>query len=306
MKYVMMQPSVLRFEWELQIVIHNLLSHGVHKEDIVILFSKHDDNVATNIKNIGVNVHVYEDKRDYGLYIPSLKPYLMWQYLEEDKSRENETYFYMDSDVIFRELPDPKQHMFTNDKEICYGSDCGGYLNYDYMIQCSNGKEIIQDMCNIVGITVEQVMSINEKSIGAQYIISKPKAEYFKKVYNDSNALWRYIEHKNTDMQKWTVEMTSQLWNLIYFNIEPKISQDLDFSWATDHYDEYYNKKILHNAGVIDEYQNLFFKGQYTDRVPFYDDFEHIFIDSNSMHYVNELNKTREWLEDNQYFKGEK
>ena len=106
MKYIMAQPAVLRFEQETQVCIHNLLKNGIDTEDIIILFSKHDDSVVENIIKTGVNVHVYEDERFDFEYIPSLKPYLMYRYLEEDILRENETYFYMDSDVIFREIPD--------------------------------------------------------------------------------------------------------------------------------------------------------------------------------------------------------
>ena len=50
----------------------------------------------------GVEVHVYEDSRDDKEYIPSIKPYLWWKYLEENPKRENERYMYIDSDVIFR------------------------------------------------------------------------------------------------------------------------------------------------------------------------------------------------------------
>ena len=86
MKYVMAQPAVPRFEWEVKVAIYGLLKAEVLKEDIVILFSRHDESVISEIKNIGVNVHVYSDDRYDFEYIPSLKPYLMHRYLEEDVS----------------------------------------------------------------------------------------------------------------------------------------------------------------------------------------------------------------------------
>ena len=146
MKYVMAQPAVPRFEWEVKVAIYGLLKAGVLKEDIVILFSRHEESVISEIKNIGVNVHVYSDDRVDFEYIPSLKPYLMHRYLEEDVSRENETYFFMDSDVIVKEQPETDSHL----RGVWYGSDCGGYLNYDYIVQCDNGFNILKDMSEIV------------------------------------------------------------------------------------------------------------------------------------------------------------
>ena len=61
MKYVMSQPAVLRFEWEIEVAIYALFKIGIAKEDIVILFSKHSDEVVKNIERLGVNVHVYDE-----------------------------------------------------------------------------------------------------------------------------------------------------------------------------------------------------------------------------------------------------
>lgn len=296
MKYIMAQPSVPRFEWEVQVCIHNLISHDISPKDIVILFSKHDDNVSDNIKSLGVNVHVYDDNRDYGEYIPSLKPYLFYRYLKEDKKRENETYFFMDSDVVFTKKINYKDILKDNSTNTFYGSDCNGYLNYDYIIQCTNGQHVLEDMCNIIGITVEDVKAINNDSIGAQYILVNPTSEYFEKVWLDSERLWRYFETIDSDIQKWTAEMWATLWNMIYFNVRPKACEELDFSWATDDVLAWNEKSIYHNAGVEDEYKNMFFKGQYIYVSPFDSILEEIDESKNSYNYVQEILKTKKWL----------
>ena len=293
MKYIMAQPAVLRFEWEIQVCIHNLLKNGIDKEDIIILFSKHDDSVVENITKTGVNVHVYEDERFDFEYIPSLKPYLMYRYLEEDNLRENETYFYMDSDVIFREIPDYSK-IETSYSHWC-GSDCNGYLNYDYIIQCEKGKEILEGMANIIGISVDDIYNMNNSSIGAQYVITEPMAEYFKKVYEDSIKLWKYIKDVDTNFQKWAVEMNATIWNMPLFNITPHVSKELSFCWATDTIDKWYDNKIFHNAGV-DGQEYLFFKGRYTNTTPFNKNHDYINKDYASYKYLENIKETEEWL----------
>lgn len=293
MKYIMGQPAVLRFEWETQVCIHNLLKNGIDKEDIIILFSKHDDSVVKNIQKTGVNVHVYKDERFDFEYIPSLKPYLMYKYLEEDILRENETYFYMDSDVIFREVPDYSK-IETSYSHWC-GSDCNGYLNYDYIIQCEKGKEILQGMADIIGISVEDIYNMNNSSIGAQYVISEPMAVYFKKVYEDSIKLWKYIKDIDTNFQKWAVEMNATIWNMPLFNIVPHVSKELSFCWATDPIDKWYENKIFHNAGVAGQ-DYLFFKGGYNNTTPFNKNHDYVSKDYASYKYLENIKETEEWL----------
>ena len=53
-----------------------------------------------------MEVHVYSDADRERTYIPSVKPFLWMKYLEEDKTREQGSYFYIDSDVLFREIPE--------------------------------------------------------------------------------------------------------------------------------------------------------------------------------------------------------
>ena len=291
MKYVMSQPAVLRFEWEIEVAIYALFKIGIAKEDIVILFSKRSDEVVKNIEKLGVNVHVYDDKRFDVSYIPSIKPYLMYRYLEEDRSRENETYFFMDSDVIVNEVPNVE-----STKDTWYGSNCNGYLNYDYIIQCKNGKQILEDMCYIVGVSVEEVKQINNNSIGAQYIMCKPKSEYFKKVYEDSIRLWIYVKDLDTNLQKWTAEMWSTLWCMIPFGVMPKVSEDMDFTWATDGVSEWDERKIFHNAGVTQDRKELFFKGTYTNSTPYEVDINDYSKDFASYRYVELIHETKQFL----------
>ena len=101
MKIILCQPAIKRFEWELEVCLTNLQSVGFDMKDVILLFTVHNSKVTETLANkYGVEVHTYTDKRADKQYIPSVKPWLWWQFLAEDPERENEDYFYFDSDVI--------------------------------------------------------------------------------------------------------------------------------------------------------------------------------------------------------------
>lgn len=290
MKYILCQPAITRFKWELEVCLTNLKKLGI--KDIVLLFSKRDEKIPSFFEDkYGVEVHVYEDFRDDKGYIPSIKPYLWWKYLEEDPERENERYLYIDSDVIFRKKINLRKMPSKND--VWYCSDCNGYLNLDYIRQCKNGEKILNDMANIVGVTVESLETINNNSGGAQWLITRPKKEYWEKVYHDSNRLYHYLNAQQSDIQKWTSEMWAQLWNMMFFNIGPKIHEELNFCWATDPIVEWNKSKILHNAGVTIKDNDLFFKGNYLNKEPFGDDLSFVSHEKCSFEYVTAIKAVR-------------
>ncbi len=286
MKYILCQPATNRFKWELDVCLTNLKSHGI--KNIVLLFQKWDDSIPKYFENkYGVETYVYEDLRDDKSYIPSIKPYLWWQHLKEDESREKGKYFYMDSDVIFRQRLDFRRLPVKND--VWYCSDCNGYLNIDYIRNCANGEQVLNDMANIVGVTVESLETINNNSGGAQWLIKNPSADYWKKVYEDSNKLHSYFKDLDSNIQKWTAEMWAQLWNMMYFNIGPKVVSEMDFCWATDPLKRWNETKILHNAGVTEKDKDLFFKGKYVKKSPFDDNLSFVNKDKVSSKYVEAI-----------------
>lgn len=251
-------------------------------KDIVLLFTRHDSTIPRYLGDkYGVEVHVYDDRDDRS-YIPSVKPYLWSKYLQEDKSRENESYFYLDGDVLFRRVPE-----VLPNKDIWYGSDCGRYLSVDYID--STGKGIFEEMCKIIGVDANKIRELNPVA-GAQWVISNPSYEYWNKVYQDSNVLYKYLcSRTNSKIQTWTAEMWAQLYNVYLFKKSVEVHDELDFSWSTDSVDRYYETAMLHNAGVTRDKEAMFFKGKYTRNSPFEDDLS--FVDPNkaSIKYVEAI-----------------
>lgn len=92
MKLILCQPAIVRFEWELEVCLTNLKKVGFDLGDVVLLFTRHDPTIPDYLaEKYGVEVNEYADTRGDKSYIPSVKPWLWWQYLAEDSSREAET-----------------------------------------------------------------------------------------------------------------------------------------------------------------------------------------------------------------------
>lgn len=260
MKFIFAQPAKKRFAWELKTAIKSLIDLGVKKNDIVLLFAKEDDAVCELFAEY--DTHIYVDGRFDKSYIPSIKPYLFWKYLEEDKKREKETYAYLDSDTVVLDL---SAFNVQVTKSRWYCSDTTGYIGYNYIKSVSNSKETFNAMTEAIKVPIDWIKSIQKDSGGAQWVIKCPKAGYWHDVYINSIVLYRAISPLDTTLQKWTAEMWAQLWTMYHYGISPKVSKKLDFAWSTDNKLE--SKKIIHNAGVT-ENMGLFFKGSYMDTPP--------------------------------------
>ena len=284
MKLILAQPSILRFQWELEVLLTNIRSFT--DMEVVLLFKKDDDTVPRYLQNKypGVQCFVYKDNRYDKSYIPSIRPYLWWQYLEKDAAREHEDYFYIDSDVIFRDFPNAEGLLAGAD---VVGSNCDGYIGFNYLKKVKRGDEIIGRMARICGITPERMVGV--PGIGAHILLHNPRAETWHKAYERSNELWHYFDGLNSDIQKWTAEMWAQLWTWVEDGLTIKMPPELDFCWATDPIEKWDKVNIYHNSGVTTPEKQLFFKGKYTDHTPFGENFDWVDSKRCSTKYVEAL-----------------
>jgi len=295
MKYILAQGAQFKYKWELDIVLTNLYSLDPNA-DVVCLFMRFEGHPCDEVFDYivrrypKVEVLMYDDLRTDKYYIANIRPYLWYCYLSEDPAREKETYFQIESDIIFRKLPDFSKIKFSPTQ--WYGSDCGGYIDYEYLKSVEMGDEIIMRFANTIGISIDAIKKT--PGAGAQWIICQPTAEYWLKVHEDCTKLYMYLEPLNSNIQKWTAEMWSQLFNAAYFGIEYNLSRELDFCRPTDDIKMWDQVNILHNAGVIGEQAKyLFYKGnlKYNDTLPFGDDFSWVRRDKVSIKYVEAINK---------------
>ena len=256
---------------------------------------------------LGVNIHFYKDDRIKKTYIPSIKPYLISQWLK-NSPEYGDCFFLHDADIIFRELPDFKTLL---NGDICYLSDTIGYIGYNYIIDCcrryerqhptSEKNQLLNEMTSIVGIDTEMIKNNQDNSGGGQYIIKNTDYKIWQKIYEDCTPLYKQMLNYQRrfpinpgQIQFWTAEMWSLLWNLWLFGYQTRITPLLDFSWATDNLEKYNTKPILHMAGVTEnQKERKFFKGEYINLDPIETlrsnptHFDYIKEDSSTIKYID-------------------
>lgn len=287
MKILLAQPAIKRFEWELEVLLTNLKQFGNH--EIILLFSKHDQDIPQRLyEKYGVQCYVYPDARFDKKYIPSIRPFLLWQYFAAHPEAEAEQYFYIDADIIFREFPDFTTLPF-NPKRV-YGADVSSYLAADYVLKCQRGTEILTKMAEICGVTTawSVVEMARAPGIGAQLVLNGTTAAFWERAYHDSNAIYKYLLPIDSNIQKWTAEMWAQQWGWIREGKKLMTSSELNFSRPTDPIAKWDEFKIMHNAGVVGS-GDMFFKGEWVEKTPFGADFSAINPAKVSAKYVEAI-----------------
>lgn len=284
-KIILAQPAIPRMAWELKVLLTNIRQFT--DAEVILLFSERDFTIPVEFRrDWGCSVFTFTDNRDDPSYIPSIRPYLWWQYLADNPEAEKETYLYIDSDIIFREWLDFSKLKAGPKK--WYSSDCSSYIGYEYVMSRQNGPQIALEMARICGISLDQLK--NTPGAGAQWVIKNPTAAFWKRSYEDSNKIHHYFEGVESDIQKWTAEMWAQLFGMTREGITIEITPELNFCLPTDDVAKWDEVKILHNAGVT-EPGDMFYKGMYDKISPLGRDFSYIRTDKATIKYVNALQK---------------
>lgn len=308
-KFVSAQPDVPYFHWQVEIYVNNFIEKGVNPKNIHVLFSINDgpSKASLSLKKLGINVYHYLDEREKKHYIPSIKPFLIYKWLSEN-SRYTDCFFLHDADIVFRVLPDFKKLM--ND-DIIYLSDTIGYIGYNYIMDCCNRYEqayddlltgqLLREMASVVQIKVDKIKDNQPHSGGGQYLIKNTHYLIWKKIYQDSTILYDTMINfqkrypiSTGQIQFWTAEMWSLLWNLWFYNKETRITPEMDFSWATDTIDIYEKKPILHMAGVTEDLKDRkFYKGDFININPI----SKLKGDIHFFDYIEESSSTKKYID---------
>lgn len=300
-KFICAQPANTYYLWQVEVMINNFLKHGIKPADIHILLGIYDDFIPYDWEILqnhykGVGFYFYNDTRSDSCYIPSLYFHLVKKHLAKYTNLQESVLFTHDSDTIFTKKPEFGEML---DTKKWYVSDTNSYINYDYIQQ--KGNDTYLGMCNIVGIDPLIPKLLNSHSGGAQYIVKNTSVEFWDKVESDSIKLYKYFceiephyEKKHINdypIQKWTAGMWSYLWNGWLFGNEILVDKRLDFGWSTDEISRMESKFILHNAGVTDRHSGMFYKGAYTNSLP-YGDIIEVEPHRASAFYWNEVQET--------------
>jgi hypothetical protein len=280
--------------------MNNFKKFGIEEQYIILL--AYDPKVGINPKAIEfksetkATVLFIEDTRTEKLYILSIRPHIIKKiYSDYPQLMKGKKIFYHDSDILFVRLPDFEK-MIQSD--VSYLSDTISYIGANY-IKHKGGNDLLQQMCNIVGIDPALVEHNQNISGGAQYLFNRELTSgFWNKVEYDCNELYKLMistsnkyspEHP---IQSWTSDMWSLLWNLWFTGITTSISSELSFSWATSPISHLHRHSIYHNAGATVDNKNLFFKGKFINKSPFDEDLSYVSTDFCSAYYVDEINST--------------
>ena len=280
--FVTAQPDVPYFIWQIKLYVHNFIEKGIDPSQIHVVLglvnnAQNPSEESLKLKDFGINVHHFTDFRRKKHYIPSIKPYLISNWIQSNP-KFGELFFLHDADIIFKNLPNFEELLKD---DVCYLSDTIGYIGYDYIMDCCNRYEqhhpnsekgqLIKEMSDIVGLEVDVIKQNQENSGGGQYLIKNTTCEMWDKIYKDSTNLYnqmmdyqRRFPISPGEIRFWTAEMWAVLWNLWMYGLETKVTRELDFSWATDSIVVYNKRPILHMAGVTDDLKNRkFYKGDF-------------------------------------------
>lgn len=277
-RFICAQPTSLFYAWQVEVLINNFIDMGINPANIDIVCWKINNVIPVEwvklTQNYPVNFHFYNDTRETKHYISSIRPNILKQHFKKNPALENEAIFYHDCDIVFTKPIDWKQ--FLHDDKW-YGSDTRWYIAHSYII--SKGQDVIDAMCEIVGID-EQIVKDNElNSIGAQYLMKNIDAKFWENVEKDCERLYREITILNNnkkakdpmhhELQIWCADMFSVLWNGWKLGNETICHPDLEFAWGTSTEDDYNRLNILHNAGVTSSADGLFYKAEWMNRLPY-------------------------------------
>ena len=289
MKYISAQPASLYYAWQAEIMINNFLSMGIKGDDIHIVCAKISPEIGEDWlklqKAYPAKFFFYDDTRVDKAYQPGIQAHIFQKHWLENPELNTEAVFFHDVDFIFTRPFDFTP--FLKD-DIWYFSDTVSYIGAHYIQY--KGEEVLDAMCNSIGIDKQMVIDNQSHSGGAQKLFKNITAEYWEKVYDNQMKLWYAmgkVEHikKEGDpygIQRWTASMWSELWTGWMMGYEVRVPKEFDFCWATDGISRWNELAFFHNAGVVGAEHKQFFKGNYISKLP-YD--ERLEINPNSASY---------------------
>lgn len=277
-KFICAQPTSLFYAWQVEVIINNFIDMGISPDSINIVCWKINNVIPVEWEKLTqkypTNFFFYDDTRDTRHYISSIRPNILKQHFAAHPELENDAIFYHDCDIVFTK-PINWEQFLQDDK--WYGSDTRWYIGHNYIL--SKGQDIMDKMCEIVGIDESLVKDNELNSIGAQYLMKGINAEFWANVEKDSERLFKEITDINNvkkaenpqyhELQIWCADMWAVLWNGWKLGKETVCHPDLEFAWGTSTEEDYHRLNILHNAGVVTSADGLFYKAEYMNSLPY-------------------------------------
>jgi hypothetical protein len=281
--FVSAQPDQTYFHWQVELYLYQFAKHGIADRCYAIFgYRDKPSEYAVEMSKRFKHIVLYKDDRDLSVphyYIPSIRPHLLKQFFA-NYPELGKTVFYHDSDIFLVRMP--RFELMTD--SICYVSDTISYIGSAYIQECQGrykakypdlvDDDLLQRMCDCVGLSMDLVKANNANSGGAQYLLKDIDAIFWQEVEQVCQSLYTCMREYDKQypiahsIQSWTSDMWTVLWLLWKRGSQTRIHQELDFSWAVWSAKDYYSKPIFHLAGVTTDpsCKGMFYKGAYTNK----------------------------------------
>lgn len=294
MIFLSAQPDTIYFAWQVELQLFNLQQKGWPAKGIHVLFAYSEElGINPEVQSLckkfpDCPIYFYPDTRKNKKYASTIRPHILQKHFARFPELRHETIFYIDSDVIFREIPD---FSILLDDSNWYASNTQSYMSCDLLVNAF-GYDVFENMCHIVGVSPEEVIKHKSNTGGAQYIIKDIPSNFWYNVENESNELYDYLYNvlfvnTNHDFFKkypisiWLTEMWVVYWNTILVGKPFAIHPIMDFCWAYETKERWNATYMLHYTGGLKG--GFFKKIDYTYTTPFYSDLSYISEDSSSI-----------------------
>ena len=281
LRFVCAQPATLYYVWQVEVMLNNFIQMGVNPNFIDIVCWKQNGVIPEEWSKLASNYPArfffYDDTRETKHYISSIRPNILKQHWAAHPYLKGDAIFYHDSDIIFsKPISEWISTDIINDEEW-HGSDTRWYIAHSYIV--GKGQQIIDKMCDIMGLDEELIRTNEMNSIGAQYLMKNVDYEYWDRVEMDSEQLFRQVTDLNNEIKRdnpsyhelqiWCADMWAVLWGAWRRGWKTNCLSEFDFSWGTSTEDDFYKMNIMHNAGVTDSSSGLFYKAGYMNSLPY-------------------------------------
>lgn len=275
------QPATDYYAWQVEAYLENFIQLG-YNGNLIDVVAGYKNNIPRSWRLIQqkfpyVRFFFYEDTMVKCNYAPAIQSHILEKHFTEHPYLEKDAIFFHDCDFLFTKYFDFNPYLQDNK---WYFSDTISYIGYNYI--SSKGDNVVDKMCEIIGIDKELVKSNQNNSGGAQKLMKNINADYWKQVYDNSLNLYNGLQElanqkKEGDpygLQIWCASMWAELWTAWKLGHEVIVPKEFDFCWATCPIERWDQVSFFHNAGVPDNKQGMFFKADYIDKYPFDTDLE--------------------------------
>ena len=281
LRFVCAQPANTYYAWQIEVLLNNFIKQGINLNNVDIVCFKEEGIIPEAWSKLAngyaARFFFYDDKRETKHYVSSIRPNILKQHWEKYPELKDDAIFYHDCDILFTRPPaEWITGIMINDKKW-YGSDTRWYIGHTYIK--SKGEDILDKMCEIVGISKSEVELNELANIGAQYLMKNIDYDFWDKVEKDCERLFKEITEMSVikkesnpnyhELQIWCADMWAVLWNGWLRGNQTICHENFDFTWATESTEMFEKRNIYHNAGVVHNKQQLFYKADYMNSYPY-------------------------------------